>query len=155
MANNWRKRVTYPFTCRSGNVVQIRRVGPSLALKGTRAARIFERGGQKVLTDIDAQLAFIESLPDEEVEEIYNFARIMLADAVAEPRLYLKPVGDQLSPDDIPPEDFWEIFTCVSNGIRQLPVQLKDGETTVEAVETFPAEQAGSVEPDGSSEQVQ
>lgn len=155
MENQWRKRLTYAFTCPSGNIVQIRRPGPSLALKGTKAARIFQRGGPEVLTDVDSQLAFIEALPDADVDEIYNFARIMLTDVVAEPRLYLNPSSDQLSPDDVPVADFWAIFISTSNGIREMPVKLKDGETTVDAVETFPSEQAGSSQPDDNSEAVQ
>lgn len=155
MSNHWRKRLTYAFTCPSGDVVQIRRPGPSLALKGTKAVRIFDRGGKEILTDIDKQLAFIEALPDSDVEEIYSFARIMLTDVVAEPRLYLNPVGEQLSPDDVPVADFWAIFISASNGIREMPVKLKDGETTVDAVETFPSGQAGSAESDDHGEAVQ
>lgn len=151
----WNKRTAIPFTCPSGNVVMIRRPGPSLSLKGTKALRIFERGGKDVLMDVQKQLAYIESLPDNELDEIYNFARIMLADSVVTPRLYLNPNEEQLSPDDIPLHDFWALFGVISNGVRDMPVTLKDGETTVDAVETFPEQETGSPESGSDSEVVQ
>lgn len=151
----WSKRKSIPFTCPSGNVVQIRRPGPSLALKGTRAARIFQRGGEDVITDPDKQLAFLESLPENELNDIYEFARVMLTDVVADPRLYMNPSGDQLGPDDVPLADFWAIFICASRGVPDMPVETKEGETTVDAVENFPATETGSSEPVSNSQAVQ
>lgn len=145
--NQWRKRLTTSFTCPSGEVIQIRRPSPSLLLRGMKAIRIFERGGKDVFTNIEKNLAFIESLPDAELDAIYTLARIMLTDVVADPKLYLNPTADQLSPDDLPPLDFWAIFSSASTGIHQMPVQLKEGETTVEAVQTFPGRQGSGDRP--------
>ena len=153
--SQWRKRIAIPFKCPSGEIALIRRPSPSLMLKTTRALRIFERGGSEILTDAGKQLEFLESLPESELNDIYECARILLADVVTSPALYLNPVEDQLSPDDLPTVDFWAIFMRASQGIPDMPVELKESETTVAAVDNFPSEQAGSVEPGSDSEVVQ
>jgi hypothetical protein len=124
-----------------------------MALKAGRIARILQRQGDP--TDIDAQLSFMESLSDEEIGKITGVARILLTDVVVAPALKLTPAENELSPDDVPYNDFWYIYIWAMNGGPDMPVQTKDGETTVEAVETFPAGQGSGIHADSDSEIVQ
>lgn len=143
MSNQWQKRLTTSLLCPSGNVVVARRPGPDLAMKAGKIARIFKDKKMDGLT-IDEQLEFYEKLPDHELEKLMDFARILIADVVIQPVLSLHPKEGQLSPDDVPLTDFWFIFQWAMNGGRDIPVKLTEGETTVEAVENFPAESAPS-----------
>ena len=136
--NKWRKRLTTSLECPSGNVVTVRRPGPDLALKAGKIAHIFQK--QKPST-IDEQLEVIANLPDKELDALMSFARVLIADVVVMPHLFLHPQDEQLGPDDVPLEDFWFIFTWALNGGPTMPVKLKEGETTVEAVGNFPSEQ--------------
>ena len=140
--NTWRKRATLSLNCPSGNIVTVRRPGPDLALKAGKVARILQRQGQAG-TDVNKQLEFIETLPDAELDKLMGFARILIADVVIQPALLLTPREGQLSPDDVPLNDFWFIFTWAMNGGPDMPVKLAEGETDIEAVRTFP-EQSGS-----------
>lgn len=138
--NQWRKRLTTSLLCPSGNVATVRRPGPDMILKAGKIARILQRQ-QDAGEDIEKQLEFLETLPDDELEKVMSFARTVLADCVVDPPISLRPKEGQLGPDDIPLSDFWFIYTWAMNGGRDMPVKLKEGETTVEAVETFPEEQ--------------
>lgn len=150
----WSKRISIPLTCPSGEVVMVRRTGPDMALKAGKAARILQRApGDK--KNIEAQLTFIEGLSDEEINKLMAFGRVMLADVVTEPALSLNPREGQLCVDDVPLSDFWFIFTSVMNGLPEMPVKTKDGETTVEAVESFSNEQVGSPGTDDDREVIQ
>src|SRR5687767_13822228 len=145
MENTWRKRTTQALTCPSGNRIIIRRPGPELALKSGKIARIFQKQGQDDLGDVNKQLEFIENLPDEELNKLMGFARVLISDVVIDPPLSLHPKEGQLTPDDVPLSDFWYIFTWAMNGGPDMPVKLEEGETTVEAVSSFPSGQdAGS-----------
>lgn len=150
----WRKRITTELTCPSGNVVTVRRPGPSMALKAGRISRILERQ-PKDLQSIDAQLSWMESLSDSELDELTDYARRIMPDIVVKPVISMNPKAGEYHPDDIPVPDFWHIFIQVMSGLHELPVLLKEGETTVDAVNTFPVEQSGSLEPGSDSEQVQ
>lgn len=152
----WRKRRTMPFPCPSGNVAQVRRPGPSLTLKASRVARILQKmipqGGA---VDLDKQLEEMEKLSDVELEKLMVFARPLVADVVEDPPLSLNPQGDELSPDDLPDSDFWAIFLWALNGGPDMPVQLEEGETSVEAVQTFPSRQDASSSAGEDSEAIQ
>lgn len=134
--NTWTKRTPFKFECPSGNIVTARRPGPDLMLKSGRVVRILQRQ-LDAAGDVDKQLAFIESLPDDEIEKMMHFARIVLTDVVIEPPLHTHPKEDQLSPDDVPLQDFWALFIAATNGFPTIPVQTKEGETTVDAVTSF------------------
>jgi len=151
--NQWTKRQSISLTCPSGNVVIARRPGPDLALKAGKIARILQR--QTTTIDINKQLEFIEQMPDDELDKLMGFARILVSDVVVQPSLSLHPKEGQLGPDDVPLNDFWYIFTWGMNGGPDMPVKLTEGETTVAAVDTFPAEQSRSDELSGDSEQIQ
>jgi hypothetical protein len=154
--NKWRKRLITSLLCPSGSVATVRRAGPDLAIKAGKFARVLQKvTGPYGNAPIEEQLAAIEKLPDAELEQLMAFARAVVADVVVEPRLSLKPEGEQLSPDDVPLQDFWFIYTWAMNGGPTMPVKLKEGETTVEAVETFPGEQGSGALAGADSEQVQ
>lgn len=148
----WNKRVPIPLTCPSGEVVMVRRPGPDMALKAGKVGRILKRQGEQ--KSIDAQLAFIESLSDDEINKLMAFGRVMLVDVITEPALSLTPREGQLCVDDVPMNDFWFIFTSVMNGLPEMAVKTKDGETTVDAVENFSEQQVGSPGADDNSELV-
>lgn len=138
--NQWQKRLTTSLLCPSGNVVTARRPGPDLAMKAGKIARIFQNKSLDDLT-VEQQLEFYEQLPDDELNKLMDFARILIADVVLQPLLSLNPKEGQLSPDDVPLQDFWFIFAWAMNGGRDIPVKLSEGETTVDAVENFPSGQ--------------
>lgn len=100
------------------------------------------------------QMAAIEALPDVELDKMTDFAAIVLADAIGEPPMSLNKAG-QLSPHDIPPADFWEIFMWVSRGCPSIPVSTKDGEMSVDDIGTFPEGQTSDINAGSDSEQVQ
>jgi len=142
--NQWRKRITKSIDCPSGNVITVRRPGPDLVLKAGKVAIIL----QPILeaeTDVDKQLAYIEQLPDVELDKLMAFARVLIADVVIQPPLSLNPKEGQLGPDDVPLNDFWFIFTWAMNGGPDMPVKLTEGETTVAAVRNFPEGQGSSI----------
>lgn len=156
MNNQWQKRQTIKLACPSGNEVMVRRPGPDLAVKAGKFARVLQKvGGKKGNATPDEQLAAIEKLPDGELEQLMTFARVVLADVVINPPLSLHPKEGQLSPDDVPLNDFWFIHTWAMNGGPTMPVKLKEGETTVEAVETFPSGQEPGLTSSVDSEQIQ
>jgi len=156
MKNTWAKRIPKEYTCKSGNEVMVQRPSPSLALKSQRFLPILQKiGGPDGKANPDEQIAAILGLPDEELERLTDYAEIVLADAVASPSLNLKPKPDQLSPNDLPLGDFWELFVYISQGCPQIPVKTKDGETSIHAVTNFPGEQAGDLGVSTDSESVQ
>lgn len=153
--NLWRKRTTQALTCPSGNRIIIRRPGPELALKSGKIARIFQKQTKDDLSDVNKQLKFIENLPDDELNKLMEFARVLISDVVIDPPLSLHPKEGQLTPDDVPLADFWYIFTWAMNGGPDMPVQLAEGETTVEAVGNFPPGQEPGSDVSEDSEQIQ
>lgn len=138
--NIWRKRTAISFTCLSGNKITVRRPGPDLALKATRLPRILQRPSPAGITQ-DTMVDIIATLPDDELIKVMEFARVLIADVVVNPVLSLNPKGEQLSPDDLPLEDFWGLFDQATRGFPTAPVKLEEGETSIEAVQNFPLEQ--------------
>lgn len=138
MNNQWQKRRGSPFTCDSGNELLAQRPGPSLSLKAGRFVRVLNKVGAKEKATADAQLEAIQQLSDAELEELTEFARVVVCDVVVSPVVALKPKEGQYHPDDLPPRDFWQIFMWFAQGCPTLPIVLKEGETTVEAVSNFP-----------------
>ncbi len=156
MNNQWQKRQTIKLTCPSGNEVMVRRPGPDLAVKAGKFARILQKvAGKNGKATAEEQLLAIEQLPEKELEQLMVFARVVIADVVINPVLVLNPKEGQLSPDDVPLGDFWFIHTWAMNGGPTMPVKLREGETTVEAVETFPAGQESSIASGVDSESIQ
>lgn len=147
--NGWQKRPTMIMPCPSGAECKVHRPGPELSLKAGRLAPLF---GPRI-TGADAQNV-VEQLSDEEAAGIYLFARQVMAATILEPRITLDGRENSLTPDDIPPADFWHVFTWFIKGCPDIPVKTKEGETTVEAVENFPLGQDADVIAGGDSEQV-
>ena len=134
----------------------VRRTGPDLAVKAGKFARVLQKvAGKNGKATAEEQLRAIEQLPDNELEQLMAFARVVLADVVVSPPLVLHPKEGQLSPDDIPLGDFWFIHTWAMNGGPTMPVPLREGETTVAAVETFPSGQEPGVTSGVDSESIQ
>jgi hypothetical protein len=134
----------------------VQRPSPSLALKSQRFLPILQKiGGPDGKATPDEQMAGILGLPDDELERLTVYAEIVLADAVAEPRLYVQPKTGQLSPNDVPINDFWELFIYISQGCPQIPVKTKDGETSIDAVASFPGEQGPNTGISTNSESIQ
>ena len=156
MNNQWQKRVTTKHICPSGNEVMVRRSSPSLALKAQRFLPILKRvSGPEGQAKADEQLSAILQLPDDELEKLTGFAEIVIADAVVQPHLSLKPQGTDLSPNDLPLEDFWELFIYIGSGCPEIPVKTKEGETDVESVANFPDESGRSISTGNDSESIQ
>lgn len=156
MNNQWQKRQTTTLTCKCENQMVVRRTGPDLAVKAGKFARVLQKvSGKDGKATPDEQLTAIEKLPDSELEQLMAFARVVLADVVINPPLSLNPKEGQLSPDDVPLCCFWYIHTWAMNGGPTMPVKLNEGETTVEAVETFPEGQGSGIEAGVDSEQIQ
>lgn len=145
----WQKRKTMPLPCPSGELPIVQRPGPELSLKAGRLAPVF---GSKP-TGADAE-TIMQELSDEESAKIYLFARQVIVDVVVEPKITLDGKDESLTPEDIPPSDFWHIFSWFMRGCPDISVPLKEGETTVEAVETFPVEPLGDVIAGSNGEQV-
>lgn len=143
--NTWRKRETISLECPTGNKVIARRPGPDLALRAGKVARILQAQTEAGAT-VDKQLEFIEKLPEDELDKLMGFARILVADVVIQPPLSLHPKEGQLSPDDVPLNDFWFIFTWAMNGGPTMPVKLREGETDIETVRTFPEGQEPGID---------
>lgn len=141
--NVWRKRTTISLTCPSGNKIIVRRPGPDLALKATRLPRILQNQEKRTPAQ---SLEIIESLPDDELNKVMAFARVLIVDVVVGPVLSLTPREGQLSPDDVPLADFWWLFGEAMAGFPSAPVQLQEGETTVDAVRNFPEGQSESTD---------
>lgn len=144
--NQWRKRPTVLLECPSGNKCYARRIGPDLALKAGRLAKLF---GNTAPDEV------INDLSDDEAAKVYSFARQVVLETVVEPKLCSRAVQeDDVTPDDIPPTDFWFLFRWATRAAPGLPVKLSEGETTVEAVENFPGGQAAGAVISSDSEQV-
>lgn len=150
--NVWGKRVNISLTCPSGNKIIVRRTGPDLALKATRLPRVLQN---QAATTAANQLEIIEKLPDDELAKVMDFARILIADVLVSPVVLLNPKEGQLSPDDIPLEDFWWIFGQAMTGFPSAPVKLTEGVTSVEAVNNFPSGQSASPSAGEDSEVIQ
>lgn len=156
MNNQWSKRVARKYTCKSDNEVMVQRPSPSLALKSQRFLPILQKiSGPKGKATPDEQITAILALPDDELERLTGYAEIVLADAVAEPSLHVNPKPGELSPNDVPINDFWELFIYISQGCPQIPVKTKDGETSIDAVAGFPGEQGSDPSVSTNSESVQ
>ena len=154
MNNQWTKRQTTTFTCDSGNEVILRRPGPSLSLKAGRFVRVLNKVGAKEKLTADAQLEAIQNLSDLELEELTEFARVVVSDVIVSPVVSLNPKEGQYHPDDLPVRDFWQIFMWFAQGSPTMSVRLKEGETTVEAVSNFPERRESGVDVDQDSSAV-
>lgn len=143
-ATTWKKREVMRLDCPSGSVCHVRRPSPEVSLKCGRVANVF---APKEGIDV-------EDLSDEQAAKVYVFARQLVLAAVITPKLSDKDAPDALTPEDIPPADFWHIFKWAMRGGPGLPVALEEGEATVESVETFPVESGTLPVSSGSGEQV-
>lgn len=141
----WQKRVAIPLPCPSGAVCQVQRPSPEVSLKGGRLTHIFSGPNAEEAA---------EDLSDDEAAKVYLFAREIVLACVVSPALSSDKSSQDLTPEDIPPADFWFVFKWAMRGGQGIPVAMKEGETTAEAVETFPDGQAAVHIPSGDGQQV-
>lgn len=85
---------------------------------------------------------------------MYLFARQLVLATVVEPKLSDKEKPDALTPEDVPPVDFWYLFKWAMRGGPGLPVAMEEGDATVESVETFPVEPGALPISSGGGEQI-
>lgn len=147
--NKWQKRKPLSLECPSGSVCDVQRPSPEISLKGGKLAHIFATP----IAALNPQ-AVLNELSDEDAAKVYLFARELVAAVVVEPKISLDRETESLTPEDIPPPDFWHVFGWAMRGGPGLPVALEEGETTVEAVETFPGEQGAVHIPRSDGEQI-
>lgn len=155
MNNQWQKRITIDFTCDSGNEVVVRRPGPSLSLKAGRFTRVLQKVEADSKKNANDQVAALQQLSDADLEEVTEFARIVLCDVIVAPIVSLKPKEGQYHPDDLPIPDFWQLFIWFIKGCPSIPVKIKEGETTIEAVGNFPEGREPNTAISSHSESVQ
>src|SRR5437763_6670126 len=110
--NNWRKRIITEITCPSGNVVTVRRPGASMALKAGKISRLLD-GQPKDAKNLEAQITWMESLSDDELDLLTDYAERIMPDIVVKPVVSLNPKDGEYHPHDIPVADFWNIFLRV------------------------------------------
>jgi hypothetical protein len=146
-AKTWQKRAAIDLPCPSGAVCKVRRPSPEVSLKGGRILNVFHPD------TVNARGA-AEDLSDEEADQTYVFARQVVLAVVVSPVLSSDRNSEGLTPEDIPPADFWLVFRWAMRGGSDIPVALEEGETTVETVETFPVEHGALNVSSSSSEQV-
>ncbi len=145
----WKKRRVVTITCPSGVECDVRRPGPEIGLKGGKMMRVLHKlvGPEGKPLPFSEVLTRIEALSDEELASLMIFAREVVMAAVVRPKLVARPspgIEDEIGPDDIELQDFWHIFNWAMSGAPGVPIETKDGETTVEAVETFPGQPSAS-----------
>lgn len=123
----------------------MKRPGPEIGIRGGQLMRVLQR--LQPPKDVEAHetaekmIARMESLTDDDFTRLMVFARQVVMAALVIPKLVAMPspgVENEIGPDDIPFPDFFFIFMWATSGSTGIPVATKDGETTVEAVETFP-----------------
>jgi len=94
-------------------------------------------------------LIFLESMTDEERLKFKNFADDIIKYSTS----------PQVEPDSLTEMSYWVIFGRKMYGLPDAPIQTTEGETTVEAVETFPVQstlsEAGEDVPNLRTEAVQ
>jgi hypothetical protein len=112
---------------------------------------VLNKVGAKEKVTADAQLDAIQKLSDLELEELTEFARVVISDVIVSPVVSLNPKEGQYHPDDLPVRDFWQIFMWFAQGSPTMPVKLREGETTVEAVSNFPEGSGSSIDVDNDS----
>lgn len=140
----WTKRRVVTITCPSGVECDVRRPGPEFGLEAGRLMRVLRRvfpQGQGEEVQLEQTMLAFEKLSDEEMAQFLVFARKVVIGTMVRPRLVAKPspgIEDEIGPDDLPWTDFLYILNWAMSGGPTIPVQTKEGETTVAAVETFP-----------------
>jgi hypothetical protein len=147
MAETWQKRSAISLPCPSGAVCEVRRPSPALSIKAGKLSHVFA-----LIDSRDSNGN--EEISDEESERVYLFARQVVLECVINPKLSAEWSTEELTPEDIPPKDFWRVFRWAMTGGKGMPVTTEEGETTVEAVETFPDEQTAVNIPGSNGEPI-
>lgn len=160
--STWTPRRVHLMTLPSGAQRKVRRPGPELALRAARLQRTLKINLADIKGKSEEEIAdsFLGDLDDaKEVAALDLAVKIFLAcmvnDTDEEYRVVERPQRpNEISPADIPAEDFWAVVRWCNQGCPDIPVQLVEGETDISAVEMFPTERAGSNQPYGNGETV-
>lgn len=155
----WEKRKQFQLPLPSGIKRWVHRPGPSLALTVGRLQRTLKLTIDENMTLEQVGDEFLASMDDpKERATIELSVKVFLACLVNAPdeqpvvERVTKP--NQLCWEDVPQADFWAVVGWYNSGCKDIPVETEEGETTVEAVETFPAEQSGRVEPGSNGQSI-
>lgn len=139
--DGWKKAKPFRVCLPSGRICYLRRPSPASVLKTGKIQRLLSRVQLSAgITAEDAGWALIETLSDEEAEKMATQAFDLIIDVAVEPKFAREPKDDEFGIVDLG-NDFWPLYFQAVGLLRDHPVQLQNGETTVAAVETFPREQ--------------
>lgn len=141
----------------SGRVCYLRRPSPALALKTGKMQRLLNKARQAGTTaqSVDeVGWAMLSALDNNEAEQLAENAIDLIIDVMVEPRIYREPSPEQFGVADLG-ADFWPLYSKAMALFSDAPVELENGETTVESVVTFPGGQAPEVISGKDGEQVQ
>lgn len=155
----WEKRKVHDLPLPSGGTRKVKRPGPALTVSQGRLQRVLKVNVTDKSPDQVGE-DFVDALDDHTEKAYVDYSvKVVLACVVNDPSEQLHVVAtprkpNEITPDDIPPEDFWAIVGWYNAGCKDIPVETEEGETTVEAVETFPEEQGGRTEPGSNGQSV-
>jgi hypothetical protein len=143
-ATAWRTRAgRRELTLPSGQVVEFRPPRVEVFLKHGRfpyqlARKLQDVEGQDELSDDEKGAVLFASLTPDEQKQFSIYADDVVIGSVVSPKISRNPKSDEeIHVEDVPRGDYWTLFTASTRGIGSQPIETKDGETTVEAVETF------------------
>lgn len=141
------------ITLKSGRVIKWRKCPRYILWGHGKTVHTFQKRAQ------EAQEGGIEDPVERGLsmfEQMSDFERIKLQKLGDD---IVKNTTDVRDPDDLTEAEFWEVFGLTMYSTPDAPIETEDGETTVEAVETFPVESviqtAGEDVSDVSSESVE
>lgn len=142
----WKKEKPFRIELDSGRVCYVRRPSPGMVLRVAKIQRLLSKTASVTENepDTDRIWAFLDSLSEEDAEKFASQAVDLVLDVMVEPKLHRDPKPDQLGIVDLG-NDFWPLYGKAMSLMRDQPVALDRGETTVDAVETFPGGQAAEV----------
>lgn len=152
----WQKEKPFRIELDSGRVCYVRRPSPGMVLRVAKIQRLLSKTA--VATEgeqgADRIWAFLDSLSEEDAERFASQAVELVLDVMVEPKLFRDPKSDQLGIVDLG-NDFWPLYGKAMSLMRDQPVALDRGETTVDAVETFPGGSSAEVIPGDDGAELQ
>lgn len=148
-AGAWRQSTTELHTFGSGRVALLQRPGPEIHLEFGQLPQHLLAAWQSASKQKDLEesgLAFLAKMSTNDRAKFMLFAAAVVKAVFKKPYIVADrdPQGDdEVTPDDIT-DEFWEAFMWGCASLPGAKVKTRQGETTVEAVETFRAKPAVS-----------
>jgi hypothetical protein len=136
----WRSRTRIPFTCKSGNEVVLREPRPTAYLRAKRlplglSAKVAKaKLDSTELTDEQKEDAsdILNEASRDEKESFIEFTEILVSDVLVCPRVAYREsgdnrplAGDEVLIDEIPPDDYQEIFEWASRILSERGEKLQ------------------------------